>query len=72
VDVVPVSHGLWRLNQSDRRLRNGSVDAVTFTSPSTFRNFRALVDDSGLTRIGYSETWSSVVDRSRASGAVGG
>jgi uroporphyrinogen III methyltransferase/synthase len=50
VDVVPV----YRTVLGDvepgviERLGAGSVDAVTFTSPSTFRNFRTLVDGSGL------------------------
>ena len=50
VDVVPVYRTV--LGEPEprviERLRSGSVDAVTFTSPSTFRNFRTLVDGAGL------------------------
>jgi len=50
VDVVPVYRTVLGEGEPGviERLKHGSVDAVTFTSPSTFRNFRTLVADAGL------------------------
>ncbi len=50
VDVVPVYETVPGKPdpQVFERLREATVDAATFTSPSTFRNFKAMLDSAGL------------------------
>jgi uroporphyrinogen III methyltransferase / synthase len=50
VEVVPVYRTVVGppVAEAVEALEAGSIDAVTFTSPSTFTNFRALVGSSGM------------------------
>lgn len=50
VDVAPVYQTLPATPCAEtlERLRDGGFDAVTFTSPSTVRNFLALLQEAGL------------------------